>query len=353
MTQATQPLLSVRDVRTHFHTPRGRVHAVDGVSFDLAQGQTLGIVGESGCGKSVLARSLLRLVPEPPGVRAGQIIFEGRDLQQLDEASLRKVRGGAIAMIFQDPMSALNPVMTIGQQIAEVLALHLDLRGAPARTRMVELLAQVGLSSPERRLSEYPHQLSGGMRQRVTIAMALACRPKLLIADEPTTALDVTIQMQILILLKRIQRETGMALIFISHDLGAVGAVADRIAVMYAGRIVEEAPGDALFARHRMPYTQALLRARPDPGLPPHARLAALDGRPPDLANLPPGCAFAPRCERAEAACRQARPELESTAGHGFACWRPLPLERASAPIGAVSGGALRPALGQPGGLTP
>lgn len=319
------PLIDVRQLSTHFRASHGVVRAVDGVSFSVEAGRTLGIVGESGCGKSVLSRSILRLIPEPPGIRAGgEVIFEGHDLQRLDEPSLRAIRGCAIAMVFQDPMTSLNPVLTVGRQIDEVLDLHTGLRGARARERTIELLDSVGVPSAATRRNDYPHQLSGGMRQRVTIAMALACRPRLLIADEPTTALDATIQMQILMLLKRYQRQNGMAMIFISHDFGAVASVADEIAVMYSGRIVETAPTGALFTNSRMPYTQALLRARPDLGAPPHVRLGALEGRPPDPAQLVEGCAFAPRCCFADTRCRTARPSREGTDLHSFSCWKPL-----------------------------
>lgn len=319
------PVIEIRGLSTHFLTPRGLVRAVEGVSFSVEEGQTLGIVGESGCGKSVLSRSILRLVPEPPGIRAGgEVLFAGQDLQHLNEPALREIRGSAIAMVFQDPMTSLNPVLTIGRQIGEVLERHLGHSRSKARLRAVELLDSVGVQGGAKRLDEYPHQLSGGMRQRVTIAMALACQPKVLIADEPTTALDATIQMQILILLKRLQRETGMAMIFISHDLGAVASVADEIAVMYAGRIVEKAPRDDLFERMRMPYTQALLRARPDLAAPSHVRLGALEGRPPDLARLEDGCAFAPRCSYADQGCRSAEPPVRSTGRHSFVCWKPL-----------------------------
>lgn len=321
----TSSLLEVRALRTHFATPRGVVRALDGVSFAIEPGQTLGIVGESGSGKTVLARSILRLVPEPPGIRAGgAVLFEGADLQQLDERSLRAVRGAAIAMVFQDPMTSLNPVVTIGRQIGEVLELHLGLGRSARRQRTIELLESVGIPAAPARLDEYAHQLSGGMRQRVTIAMALACRPRLLISDEATTALDVTIQMQILLLLKRYQRETGMAMIFVSHDISAVASVSDSIAVMYGGRIVESAPTGKLLANTRMPYTEALLKARPRLDARSHTRLATLDGVPPDLIRLQPGCAFAPRCSYADASCRQTAPSLVDEGGHRFACWKPL-----------------------------
>ena len=324
-------LLEIRELRTQFATPRGRARALDGVSLNLSAGRTLGIVGESGCGKTVLGRSILRLIPEPPGIRAGgEVIFDGRDLQTLDEVALRGIRGREIAMIFQDPMTSLNPVMTIGRQIGEVLEEHLGMRRSQSRARTIELLQQVGIPSPERRIDEYPHQFSGGQRQRVTIAIALACQPRLLIADEPTTALDVTIQMQILMLLKKLQRETGMGMIFISHDLGAVSAVADEIAVMYAGRIVEQAPTTALFRGVYMPYTEALLTARPSHDAPPHSRLTALGGRPPDLASLPLGCAFAPRCRYADSRCTVSAPELIEVPPRRYACFKPLPADRMS-----------------------
>jgi oligopeptide/dipeptide ABC transporter ATP-binding protein len=310
------PLLSVRDLGVRFSTPRGDVRAVSEVGFDLHPGATLAIVGESGSGKSVLSRSLLRLLPAATTTQSGSIRFDGRDLATLDEDGLRAVRGREVAMIFQDPMSSLNPVLTIGRQIGEVLQRHLGMEAAARRARCIELLASVGIAGPEQRLDEYPHQLSGGMRQRVMIAMALACGPRLLIADEPTTALDVTIQMQILVLLKRRQRETGMAMIFISHDLAAVSGVADEVAVMYAGRFVEQAPVGEFFQNRRMPYSEALLRARPD-GRSGRVRLESIAGRPPDLTALPAGCAFAPRCARASDECRAARPVL---AGGWF--WR-------------------------------
>ncbi len=326
----TAALLEVRELRTHFATPRGVARAVDGVSFTIAPGETVGIVGESGSGKTVLVRSILRLVPEPPGIRAGgAVIFEGSDLQALDERALRSIRGGAIAMIFQDPMTSLNPVMPIGRQIGEVLELHLGLGRRARRARTIELLDAVGIPAAAQHFDAYPHQLSGGMRQRATIAMALACKPKLLIADEPTTALDVTIQLQILLLLKRYQRETGMAMIFVSHDVGAVASVADGIAVMYGGRIVEMAPSAQLFSGVRMPYTEALLRARPRLEAPPHTRLAALDGQSPDPTRVPSGCSFAPRCHYADARCHGAAPPLFVEREHSFACWKPLGAGRA------------------------
>jgi peptide/nickel transport system ATP-binding protein len=316
------PLLSVQDLRVEFRTARGLLRAVDGVSFELEAGRTLGIVGESGCGKTVLSRSLLRLNP----IAGGRIVFDGLDLTAMDESELRDVRGRHVSIVFQDPMTSLNPVLSIGAQIAETLVHHLRVSRRAARERARELLAAVGIPAPEARLREYPHQLSGGMRQRVTIAMALACEPRLLIADEPTTALDVTVQAQILDLLQHQQRERGMAMILVSHDLGVVAGRTDEIAVMYAGRIVERAPTRLLFARTRMPYTEALLRAIPRLGQPSHTRLEAIGGRPPDLVSPPPGCRFAPRCGRVRERCRRDEPPLESDgdAGHEFACWYPV-----------------------------
>jgi len=295
---------------------------VDGVSFELDAGRTLGIVGESGCGKTVLSRSLLRLNP----VSGGRVVFDGTDLLGLDEAELRAVRGRDVSIVFQDPMSSLNPVLTIGRQVGETLVVHLGMSRRAARERARELLAAVGIPSPAARLDEYPHQLSGGMRQRVTIAMALACEPRLLIADEPTTALDVTVQAQILDLLKQQQEERGMAMILISHDLGVVAGRTDEIAVMYAGRIVERAPTRMLFSRVRMPYTEALLRAIPRLEEPSHTRLLAIGGRPPDLVSPPPGCRFSPRCHRVQDRCRRDDPPLmpDAEAGHAFACWYPV-----------------------------
>jgi peptide/nickel transport system ATP-binding protein len=288
----------------------------------VAAGRTLGIVGESGCGKTVLSRSLLRLTR----VAGGRIVFDGRDLVTMDESELREVRGRAMSIVFQDPMTSLNPVLTIGAQIVESLTHHLKLGRRAARERARELLAAVGIPSPAARLDEYPHQLSGGMRQRVTIAMALSCEPKLLIADEPTTALDVTVQAQILDLLERERDVRGMAMILISHDLGVVAGRTDEIAVMYAGKIVERAPTRTLFANTRMPYTHALLQAIPRLDQPSHSRLLAIGGRPPDLVAPPPGCRFHPRCGRAQERCRTDEPELEpdAEAGHAYACWYPV-----------------------------
>jgi peptide/nickel transport system ATP-binding protein len=318
----TPPLLQVCDLRVEFRTERGLLRAVDGVSFELGAGRTLGIVGESGCGKTVLSRSLLRLNP----IAGGRVLFEGNDLAAMDESELRTVRGRDVSIVFQDPMTSLNPVLTIGNQIAETLTHHLRMGRQAARARARDLLAAVGIPAPDARLREYPHQLSGGMRQRVTIAMALACEPRLLIADEPTTALDVTVQAQILDLLQTQQRERGMAMILISHDLGVVAGRTDEIAVMYAGRIVERAPTRQLFERTRMPYTVALLRAIPRLDHSNHTRLVAIGGRPPDLVDPPPGCRFAPRCDRVRERCREEEPPLaaDSDPGHQFSCWYPV-----------------------------
>jgi oligopeptide/dipeptide ABC transporter ATP-binding protein len=320
----TEPLLKVRDLSIRFDTPRGLVHAVNNVGFDLMPSRTLAIVGESGSGKSVLSRAILRLLPEATSRRSGQILFDGKDLAALGEPDLRKVRGKDIAMIFQDPMSSLNPVLTIERQIGEVLELHLGLAAAERRQRTIALLRSVGIASAEQRLREYPHQLSGGLRQRVMIAMALAGRPKVLIADEPTTALDVTVQAQILDLIRSLQRDFGMAVILITHDLAAVGGIADEVAVMYGGRFVEQAPTDAFFKKRLMPYSEALLKARPDPFAPRGARLEAISGRPPDLTALPPGCAFAARCAKRQPDCLQAIPPLTTLSDRRYACFHPL-----------------------------
>ena len=323
-----EPLLKLESLRVYFRAARGLVRAVDGVSFSLARGRTLGIVGESGSGKSVLARSLLRLLPEQTTIRAGgRILFDGQDLGQLSEAELRRIRGRRIAMVFQDPMTSLNPVMPIGRQIAQVLKYHLGMAPKAASARALDLLASVGVPSPRQRLEEFPHQLSGGMRQRVMIALALACDPELLIADEPTTALDVTVQAQILDLLYRQQSERGMTLILISHDLGVVARLADRIAVMYAGRLVEQASAEALFGDMRMPYTAALFRSIPKLANPSHTRLEAIDGRPPDLARELRGCRFAPRCRFVDDRCRSEEPPLvREPPDHEYACWHPVHL---------------------------
>jgi oligopeptide transport system ATP-binding protein len=293
------PLLEVNDLRTHFFTREGVVHAVDGVSFSVDPGRTLGIVGESGCGKSVTALSIMRLLPEPPArIVSGSIRFDGRELTTLSERELEDVRGRQIAMVFQDPMTALNPTLTIGTQIVEVLERHLGLEGDAARLRAAELLEEVGIARAGERLADYPHHFSGGMRQRVVIASAIACEPRLLIADEPTTALDVTVQAQVLDLLDDLQREHEMAMILITHNMGVVAESADDVAVMYAGQIVEQARARELFRRPEHPYTEALLAALPELEDPTARarRLAAIPGRPPDLIDPPSGCRFAERC---------------------------------------------------------
>ena len=316
------PLLSVEGLSVELPTPRGALRAVDGVDLDLAAGRTLGIVGESGCGKTMLARTVLQLLPKRARV-GGRVLFDGQDLARLGSAALRRLRGPALAVVFQDPMSALNPVLTLGSQLGEGLREHLGMDTAAAAARSIELLASVGIPAPEQRLNQYPHQLSGGMRQRVAIAIALSCEPRLLIADEPTTALDVTVQAQILDLLAREQRRRKMAMILVTHDLGVVAGRTDEVAVMYAGRIVERAPTAALFASMRMPYTQALLAAIPRLDAKPHSRLPAIAGRLPDPTRPLVGCSFAPRCPRAEPDCRATKPPLAG-GSHGFACWHPL-----------------------------
>ncbi|HXJ82277.1 MAG TPA: ABC transporter ATP-binding protein [Candidatus Methylomirabilis sp.] len=316
-------LLEVRDLRTYIYTRRGVVKAVDGATFAVRRGETLGIVGESGSGKSMTCLSILRLVPEPGGrIVGGQIVFDGEDLLDKSPGEMRRLRGSRIAMILQDPMASLNPALTVGEQIAETLALHRGLRGRALDERVVDLLRQVRISDPERRVRAYPHQMSGGIRQRVAGAIAISCRPSLLIADEPTTSLDVTIQAQYLRLLKDIQSETGLALVFVTHDLGIVAKLCDRVAVMYAGRIVETGTTREIFNRPRHPYTIGLLNCLPTlrRGRLP---LTAIDGQPPDLAHTPAGCAFAPRCSLAEARCEEARPPLLAVEpGHLVACVR-------------------------------
>src|SRR5579884_3661483 len=313
-----EPLLEVRDLRTEFATQEGVVHAVNGISYVLHEGEALGIVGESGCGKSVGALSVMRLIPSPPGrIAGGEINFNGRNLLALNDEQMRRIRGNEIAMVFQDPMTSLNPVLTIGRQIGEALELHKGMAGKSARSRV----------------DDYPHQFSGGMRQRVMIAMAVSCDPRLLIADEPTTALDVTIQAQILDIMTRLRRELGMALILITHDLGVVAGVCDRIAVMYAGYIVEEASAEDLFADPRHPYTLGLLRSLPRIDEPRRERLIPIEGLPPDLISLPPGCPFAPRCSYAVARSETERPLLEPVApGHRVACWVDVREEKAHVP---------------------
>src|ERR1041385_7272457 len=299
-------LLEVNNLRTHFPTRRGLVRAVDGVSFYLDRGELLGLVGESGCGKSMTALSVMRLIAPPGKIVEGEILFDGQDLLKLNDAEMRQMRGDDIAMIFQDPMTSLNPVYTVGEQIAEALRLHRGLNRRQAREAAVEAMREVSIPDPARRVDDYPHQLSGGMRQRVMIAMALACDPKLLIADEPTTALDVTIQAQILELLNELRKNRELAVLLITHDLGVVAEVADRVAVMYTGRIVEESPVEELFARPKHPYTEGLLRSVPRltvAGLNKNERLETIEGVVPRPTDLPPGCHFAPRCRHRMPRC--------------------------------------------------
>jgi peptide/nickel transport system ATP-binding protein len=304
-------LLDVRNLRTSFFTPKGEARAVDGISFTIDPGQTLGLVGESGCGKTMTALSILRLIPPAGRIVGGEILFDGRDLLQLSEPEMRHLRGNAIAMIFQEPMSSLNPVFTVGNQIAEAVRLHQGLGRRAAYEKAIEMLKLVEIPEAERRVDEYPHQLSGGMRQRVMIAMALSCHPRLLIADEPTTALDVTIQAQILDLLASLQQRFGMALILVTHDLGVVAERADEVAIMYAGRIVERAPVQDIFARPLHPYTRGLLRSIPKVGDQKTRRLEAIPGLVPDLLGLPSGCHFRDRCGRAISRCTAIDPVLE------------------------------------------
>jgi peptide/nickel transport system ATP-binding protein len=320
-----QALLEIENLQTHLGTPGGVVRAVEGLSFHIGAGETLGIVGESGCGKSVTAMSILRLIPEPPGKVAGRIRFEGRDLLAVSEQEMRGIRGNAISMIFQEPMTSLNPVLTVGRQIGETLTLHQGMKARDAEAKAIEMLTLVGIPAPGRRVREYPHQLSGGMRQRVMIAMALACNPKLLIADEPTTALDVTIQAQILDLMRDLKTRMGSAIMLITHDLGVVAEMAQRVVVMYAGRKVEEAPAVEIFARPMHPYTIGLLGAVPrlgsslDAG--PRAKLAEIPGLVPSLRKPIIGCAFAGRCPLVTDLCRRVAPAIEPKAdGHSVAC---------------------------------
>ncbi|HIC94716.1 MAG TPA: ABC transporter ATP-binding protein [Anaerolineae bacterium] len=316
-------LLEVRGLKTRFYTQDGVVHAVNGISYTLDEGETLGIVGESGCGKSVSVLSLLRLIPEPPGkIVGGEVLFEGRDLLKMGPDEIRHVRGRKIAMVFQDPMTSLNPVLTIGQQVSEALELHLGMSKREARKRTIELLEMVGIPEAEKRVDDYPHQFSGGMRQRVMIAMGLSCNPMILIADEPTTALDVTIQAQIIELVKRLQDEIGMAVIWITHDLGIVAGLVERVMVMYAGYIVERASVKDLYGDPRHPYTIGLLGSVPRLDEKRKKRLFSMRGLPPDLINLPPCCPFAPRCDYVIERCLKEMPPLMPVApGHEIACW--------------------------------
>jgi peptide/nickel transport system ATP-binding protein len=329
-------LLEVRDIRTSFKTDRGLLHAVDGVSFSLERGKTLGVVGESGCGKSVLSRSVMGLLSKN-AVRDGSVVFEGREIGDADAKTMRHYWGTQMAMVFQDPMTSLNPVLKIGRQITESLRYHLDVSKDYAEETALALLQSVGIPEAQRRLNEYPHQMSGGMRQRVMIAIALACGPKLLFADEPTTALDVTVQAQILNLLQQQQRERFMAMILVTHDLGVVAGRADDIIVMYAGRVVEKAPTRVLFSQTRHPYTEALLKSIPKLANPSHTRLEAISGRPPDLVHPPKGCKFAPRCPFAQPRCLEEEPPLaeRDTPGHEFRCFYPVGTPEGDAAIAA------------------
>jgi oligopeptide transport system ATP-binding protein len=327
------PRLAVKDLCTYFKTEGGLTRAVDGVSFELAPGETLGLVGESGSGKSVTALSLLRLVQSPGYYARGEIVLEGKDLLKLPERDMRALRGDRLAMIFQDPMTSLNPFLTVGTQLCEVLELHKRLRRKAARARVIDMLGRVGIADGETRIDQYPHELSGGMRQRVMIAMALLCEPALLIADEPTTALDVTIQAQILDLLRELKRSFDTSIILITHDLGVVAGMADRVAVMYAGRIVETASAQDLFAHPAHPYTQGLLRSVPRLDEERRAALTSIPGLPPDLAALPPGCPFQPRCSRPSPRCREAYPDREQVGeAHWAACWHLDTAARKAAP---------------------
>jgi oligopeptide transport system ATP-binding protein len=319
-----QYLLEVQDLKTYFKVKAGRVRAVNGVSFAVKPGEKVGVVGESGCGKSVTALSIMRLLPQPAGeIAGGSVLFDDRDLLDLPEKEMRKVRGGQIGMIFQDPMTCLNPTMTVGKQIGEALRIHLKLDKDEAQKRAVSLLDQVGIPAAAERINSYPHQFSGGMRQRVMIAIALACNPKLLIADEPTTALDVTVQAQILELINGVCTEFGTAVILITHDLGVVAGMTDRVIVMYAGKVVETAPTDELFANPRHPYTLGLLASVPRLDEQRHSQLKTIEGSPPDLIKPPSGCPFMPRCAFARAICRT-MPALDPLPGnseHLKACW--------------------------------
>jgi oligopeptide/dipeptide ABC transporter ATP-binding protein len=328
------PMLDVRDLTVHFKNPHGVVRAVDGVSMSVEKGKTVGIVGESGSGKSVFVRAILGLTPKGAVAHSsGEVFFEGRDLRIMSEKELRQdIRGTAISMIFQDSMTALNPVMKIGRQITESLRVHYQMSRRAAAVAAVDLLEQVGIPSPRRRFNEYPNQLSGGMRQRVVIAIALSCEPRLLIADEPTTALDVTVQAQILDLLAEKQAERHMTMVLVTHDLGVVATRTDEIMVMYAGQVVERAPTWLLFANYRMPYTEALMKSIPRLEFPSHTRLLAVPGRPPSLLDPAPGCPFAPRCAYVQTRCREEKPPLREAdvVGHAFACWYPVGTEAAT-----------------------
>lgn len=318
-----EPLLKVRNLSTYFFTEDGVVRAVDGVSLDIHRGEIVGLVGESGCGKTVTALSIMRLIPSPPGrIVSGEIWFEGVDLLKLDDDGIRSIRGHKIAMVFQEPMTSLNPVLTIGRQLTEPLEVHLKMEPRQARARAIELLEMVGIPEPHQRIDSYPHQFSGGMRQRVMIAMALACSPRLLLADEPTTALDVTIQAQILELMTQLTRELGTAVLIITHNLGVVARYAQRVYVMYAGKVVETAPAMELYHRPHHPYTLGLLRSVPRLDQGRKARLEPIEGFPPDMVHMPPGCAFHPRCPFRTERCQVEGPPLVAVGPeHMVACW--------------------------------
>ncbi len=318
-----EPLLQVKDLHTQFFTEEGVVNAVDGVNYDVQPGEILGLVGESGCGKTVSALSILRLIPNPPGkIVGGEIIFEGEDILKMDEEEVRHIRGNKIGMIFQEPMTSLNPVLTIGRQLTETLELHLKMDKGAATQRAIELLEMVGIPEAKQRIGDYPHQFSGGMRQRVMIAMALSCNPKLLLADEPTTALDVTIQAQILELLTRLTRELGTAVVIITHNLGVVARYADRVNVMYAGRVVETASAAELYGSPRHPYTLGLLKSVPRLDQIRKEKLDPIEGMPPDLMHLGKGCPFRPRCRFSVERCQEENPPLMAVAeAHSSACW--------------------------------
>lgn len=324
-------ILEVKDLHVDFETYAGTVQAVRGVSFSLKRGETIAIVGESGCGKTVTAQTIMQLIPMPPGkVRSGQILFEGEDLLHKTAYEMQSIRGHDVGMIFQDPMTSLNPTMTAGAQIAEGIITHKDVTSQEAWQQAIDMLKLVGIPQPEKRATQYPHEFSGGMRQRIMIAIALACRPKLLIADEPTTALDVTIQAQIIELMKDIQKQMGTSIILITHDLGVVASMADRVVVMYAGKVVETGGVDAIFTRPQHPYTRALLQSIPRPGLEKSSRLSSIEGTPPNLLHPPIGCSFCPRCPEAMRICTQQDPILEPTeAGTHMACWLSHPQAKA------------------------
>ncbi|MEK6665684.1 MAG: ABC transporter ATP-binding protein [candidate division NC10 bacterium] len=316
-------LLEVKDLTTYFFIGAGVVRAVDGVSYDVREGETVALVGESGCGKTVSALSVMRLVAAPAGrIVSGQVLFKGRDLLALDEEGMRRVRGKEIGMVFQEPMTSLNPVLSIGRQLTETVEIHLGMTPAQARERAVELLGLVGIPDPARRLAQYPHQFSGGMRQRIMVAMALSCNPSLILADEPTTALDVTIQAQILELMKDLSRRLGVAMLIITHNLGVVARYADRVNVMYAGKIIERGTAREIYANPHHPYTLGLLRSVPRLDEPRKSKLNPIEGQPPDLMRLPEGCAFSPRCRYAVDRCTSDVPPLLPVGdGHDAACW--------------------------------